>query len=158
MPSIIILDTGPLSNSVVSPARQGKPPTLSQQCRQWITDCERAGLLLLVPAIAYYEALREIERRNATKQRERLKEFVFALPDRFIPLTTTHLEEAARLWGATRSAGMPTASNEALDGDVILCAQALSLRLSPSDFVVATTNVGHLSRLVPCDEWKNITP
>src|SRR5262249_21737559 len=60
MPAIILLDTGPLSHCVVAPARRGQPPTLSQQCRAWITDCERAGALLLVPAIAYYEALREI--------------------------------------------------------------------------------------------------
>ena len=158
MPSIIVLDTGPLSNSVVAPVRRGKIPTVSEECRDWISACEQAGALLLVPAIAYYEALREIERRDASRQRENLREFVFALPDRFLPLTTFHLEMAARMWSAARRGGYPTASDDALDGDVILAAQALGLGLSSTDYIVATTNVGHLTRYVPCDEWANIRP
>lgn len=158
MPSIIILDTGPLSNAVVAFARSGKTPTLSQQCRQWIRDCEQAGTLLLVPAVCYYETLRELERRNAAAKIRRLREFVFGVPDRFIPITTAHLEEAARLWAVARNAGKAMASEDALDGDVILCAQALSLGLTPADYIVATTNVSHLAQFVPCEEWSKITP
>jgi predicted nucleic acid-binding protein len=62
MPDVIILDTGPLSNAVVALARPGKTPTLSEQCRQWIQDCEQAGVQLLIPAVCYYETLRELER------------------------------------------------------------------------------------------------
>jgi predicted nucleic acid-binding protein len=158
MPSVIVLDSGPLSNAVVPLARPGSTPTLSQQCRKWISDCERGGALLVVPAIAYYETLRELERRRATAKIARLKEFAFADPGRFMPCTTAHLERAAQMWGAARNAGNPTASDDALDGDVILAAQALSLGLARADFIVATTNVGHLSRFVPCDEWTRITP
>ena len=158
MPSIIILDTGPLSNSAIPFAKRGNSPTLSQQCRQWIRDCELNGTVLLVPAICYYEALRELKRRNAASKISRLQEFVFSVPGRYIPLTTAHLEMAAQMWGEARNAGIPTASDAALDADVILCAQALSLGLSSSDYIVATTNIGHLSRFVPCDEWTNINP
>ena len=158
MPSIIVLDTGPLSNSVVSFARPEKAPTVSQQCRQWMSDCEHSGKVLLVPAICYYEVLRELERRKATGKIRRLQEFVFGVPDRFIPLTTHHLEAAARMWGAARNAGVPTASDDALDADVILCAQALSLELASIDYLVATTNAGHLAQFVPCDEWTSIEP
>lgn len=156
MSQIIILDTGPLSNSVVPYAGQGQALTFSQQCRRWIGDCEQNGALLLVPAICYYEALRELERRKAAGKIRRLKAFVFSVPDRFIPLNTSHLEEAARLWGAARNMGFQSASDHALDADVILCAQALSLGMASSDYIVATTNVGHLSRFVPCDDWTNI--
>jgi len=114
--------------------------------------------MLIVPAVAYYEALREIERRRATAQIARLKAFSFLLPDRFVPLTTAHLEEAARMWGAARNAGQGTASDDALDGDVILVAQALSLGLPLSDFIIATTNPAHIARFAPCDHWMNIKP
>jgi predicted nucleic acid-binding protein len=156
--SVLVLDTGPLSNAAVAFARPGKTPTVSQLCRQWLRDCERAGALLVVPAITYYESLRELERRGAAGQIRRLKQFVFGRPDRLLPLTTAHLESAAALWGQARRAGIPTASPEALDADVILAAQALSLGLAAPDYLVATTNVGHLSRFVPADEWTNITP
>jgi predicted nucleic acid-binding protein len=111
-----------------------------------------------VPAICYYETLRELERMSATAQITRLKAFIFADPDRFIPLTTSHLEDAAKLWAQARNAGTPTASPDALDGDVILAAQALSLGLLPRDFVVATTNVAHLAQFVPANLWTNIIP
>jgi len=88
----------------------------------------------------------------------RLKAFSFQAQNRFLVLTTAHLELAARLWGTARNAGTPTASAGSIDGDIILAAQVLSLGLSPSDYIVATTNFGHLARFVSCDEWKNITP
>ena len=99
MPSIIVLDTGPLSNSVIPFAKQGKAHTSSQKCRQWISECEQSGAALFVPAICYYEVLRELERRRATAKIRRLQEFVFGEHDRFIPLTTPHLEAAARMLG-----------------------------------------------------------
>lgn len=62
------------------------------------------------------------------------------------------------LWGQTRRTGVPTASDDALDGDVILCAQVQSLGVSPADYVVATTNTRHLTLFVNAVEWQNITP
>lgn len=151
---IIVLDTFPASSVA---KRSGKTKTVSDECCQWIHDCEAREHTILVPAISYYEALRELEQRQATSQIKRLQAFCL-LPSRFIPLTTAHLEAAARLWGATRRSGRPTAANEALDGDVILAAQALSLGLAPADYIVATTNVSHLSQFVPCEDWSKITP
>src|SRR4051794_8339165 len=146
---IIVLDTFPASSVAKRP---GTVPTLLDQCRQWIGTCEAAGHRVLVPAIAYYEALRELEMRQATQQVARLQAFCLQ-PRRFIPLTTQHLEPAPRLWGQQRRPGQPTADPKALDGDVILAAQALSLGVSAPDLIVATTNPGHLSALVPCDLW-----
>ncbi|MGH2344773.1 MAG: nuclease [Chloroflexota bacterium] len=110
-----------------------------------------------MPAIAYYEALREIERRAAANQGLRLKQFCFQ-PGRFIPLTTLQLDMAAVLWGQTRRTGVPTAADDALDGDVILCAQVRSLGLGSVDYVVATANVRHLTLFVNAVEWQHITP
>jgi hypothetical protein len=39
---------------------------------------------------------------------------------------------------------------------MILAAQAMTLNVL--DVVIATTNVGHLSRFVRADLWQNITP
>src|SRR5579872_4456408 len=151
---IIVLDTFPTGSVAKRPSRK---PTLSDQCHEWVDACEAAGHTILVPAIAYYEALRELEQRQARSQAERLKAFCL-LPDCFIPLTTAHLEHTARLWGQARRAGQPSASDDALDGDVILSAQVLSLGLARSDYIVATTNVGHLVRFVPADLWTNVKP
>lgn len=151
---IIVLDTFPTSSAAKRP---GNIPSLSDQCHQWVDDCENAGHTILVPAICNYEALRELEQRQAESQMERLKDFCL-LSTRFMPLTTRHLEMAAQLWGQARRGGRSTASYDALDADVILAAQALSLGLPTVDFIVATTNVRHLSWFVPCDEWTNIKP
>ncbi len=154
----IVLDAYPLGNATVAPARPDAMPTSSQQCRQWMTDCEQAGSVFLVPAIVYYEEAREMEMRQAAKQLERLQNFCFD-PARFIPLTTDHLTAAANLWGQVRRAGQPTSDRHALDGDVILAAQVLSLGLPPSQYVVATRNAQHLIRFgLPADEWDQIVP
>jgi len=112
----------------------------------------------VAPAISYYEALRELERLHATGQIARLRAFCHTVPNRYLSLTDEDLELAAKLWGRARNAGTPTARADALDGDVILAAQALSLRVPAQDLVVATTNVAHLSLFVPAGLWTDIAP
>lgn len=133
-------------------------PSLTDQCREWAIDCLRAEHRLYVPAIAYYETLRELERLNATAQIARLREFCFLEPERFLLLRTEHLETAARLWAQARNTGAPTADSQALDGDVIIAAQAQSLRLNADEYVVATTNAAHLTRFVSAAHWTEIAP
>jgi hypothetical protein len=65
------------------------------------------------------------------------------------------MRRAADLWAAARRAGKPTASHKAIDGDVILAAQALALGASP--IVVATGNVAHLARYVTAQDWRSVT-
>ena len=65
---------------------------------------------------------------------------------------------AAELWAEVRQSGRPTADPKALDGDVILAAQAKLLsERSESEVIVATTNIGHLKRFVPAADWQSIT-
>lgn len=149
---VIVLDTFPASSVAKRP---GKEPSLLDQCRDWVDACEAAGHRVLVPAISYYEVLRELELRQAASQIARLKAFCLQ-PRRFVPLTTAHLEEAARLWGQTRRDGQPLADPKALDCDVIPAAQALSLGIP--ELVIATTNPAHLSRYATADVWANRQP
>jgi hypothetical protein len=65
---------------------------------------------------------------------------------------------AAQSWGQARRGGQPTADPRELDGDAIMAAQAISLGLPISDYVIATTNPGHIARYAPCDLWTNIQP
>jgi hypothetical protein len=50
-----------------------------------------------------------------------------------------------------------TAHDKALDGDVILAAQAEALSSEFEDVVVATDSVGHLSLIVPAKNWGEVS-
>ncbi len=115
-----------------------------------------AGVRIYVAEVADYEVRRELLRLQNAAGLERLD----ALHDlaRYVPLTTEAMREAARLWAKARIDGKPTADPHALDGDVILAAQALTSGLSHANFVIATTNVSHLARFVAAQEWNNIKP
>lgn len=63
---------------------------------------------------------------------------------------------AANLWAEARQTGQPTADPKALDGDVILSAQARLLCDETTTVVVATTNVAHLSRFITALDWQDI--
>lgn len=51
----------------------------------------------------------------------------------------------------------PTADAKALDGDVILSAQARLLCDVTTEVIVATTNVAHLSRFITAMDWQSIS-
>jgi len=73
---------------------------------------------------------------------------------RYLPLTTAAMRQAAAFWAEARNARRQTADDKALDGDVILAAQAVTLPVPGA--VIATTNVGHLGRYAPAEVWRNI--
>jgi predicted nucleic acid-binding protein len=155
---VIVLDTFPLTSTGKREPDVGSNPTTLHRCQNWIYDCLSRGNRVLVPAISYYEALRELERLGAASQIARMRAFCRAIPDRYLPLKDADLELAAKLWADIRNAGLPTARNEALDRDVILAAQTLSVGLPLHDVVVATSNSAHLSRFVPAQLWSDILP
>jgi hypothetical protein len=76
----------------------------------------------------------------------------------FLPITTEAMRLAADLWAQARNNGWATADPKALDGDVIVAAQALTLIPRPANLLVATENVTHLSRYVPAQDWHQIAP
>jgi predicted nucleic acid-binding protein len=148
---LTFLDSGPLG--LVSQSR-GTPEAL--RCRRWVQSLLAARVRVVVPEIADYEVRRELLRVGATAGLARLDVVKSSL--HYAPLTTDAMLRAAELWADARRQGKPTASPDALDGDVILAAQAL-LAGGPGDTVmVATTNVGHLARFVDARAWDQIIP
>lgn len=147
MSSIVLLDTGPLG-LVTNPRRS----PMSLQCARWLQELSSNSVRIVVPEIADYEIRRELLRANKTNGLSRLDALIDLAE--YLPITTAAMRQAAQFWAQARQQGQPTAVDAALDGDVILAAQAITLDLS--DVVIATTNVGHLSRFAPAQLWQEI--
>jgi len=69
----------------------------------------------------------------------------------YLPIDTPTMLLAASLWAEARQRHKPTADKHALDGDVILAAQA-----KRAGAVVATDNVGHLDQFVQTRKWRDM--
>jgi predicted nucleic acid-binding protein len=106
-----------------------------------------------VPEIADYELRRELLRANKLRGLTNLENFI--VQTKYLPITTAAMRQAAQFWAQSRQQGRPTAGDRNIDADAILAAQALIFGVS--DFIIATTNVKHLTRFVPADLWQNIT-
>jgi predicted nucleic acid-binding protein len=112
------------------------------------------GYKVKLPEIADYEVRRELLRANKLTGVQRIDDWKERLE--YLPITTPVILKAAQLWAESRQAGIPTADPKELDGDVILAAQGLLVGEDGEDVVIATTNVGHLSRFVDAREWRDI--
>jgi predicted nucleic acid-binding protein len=97
---------------------------------------------------------RELLRANKAAGLARLDALKKAIG--YFPITTEAMLMAAGLWADARRRGRPTADNKALDADVILAAQAVLLDSPEDEAVIATTNVGHLSRYARAQRWEEI--
>jgi predicted nucleic acid-binding protein len=139
----VILDTGVLGKIA--------HPKANPDIAAWFKALLDAGVQVVVPEIADYELRRNLLCEGLDASVRRLDTLERQLT--YLPLTTAHMMKAAELWASARKGGFPTADDRALDGDVILAAQAL-----PLGGVIATENVGHLSRFTEAKEWKDITP
>lgn len=140
----MILDTGPLG--LVSKPR-GKPD--AAYCLRWVDGLRKARIAIAVPEIARYEVRRELVRVGATAGLGRLDRFQATYL--FLPLNSAIMDLACSMWAHVRRAGMPTASDDALDGDAILAAQASAAAPDWGRVVIATTNVDHLIRFPGID-------
>lgn len=145
---VVLLDTGVLS--LVTHPRQD--PAIAA----WIQRLVDRGARVLIPAICDYELRRELMRADKEKSIQRLDRLEEALG--YLPLSAASLHTACRFWADARKVGKPTADDKALDGDVILAAQAKHCGNPDANVVVATTNVGHLSRFIDAREWHQIYP
>lgn len=150
MNQTILLDAGPIG-IVTNP--KASPENLD--CNKWLEAILRKGYRVFVPEIADYEIRRELLRANKLEGIKRLDQLIRAIG--YIPLSTETMLKAAEFWAKLRKDGQPTADDKALDGDVILAAQAVTIiDYTKSSVLIATTNVGHLSRLTPAYEWREI--
>ena len=141
---IVLLDAGPLG-MISNP----NASITNSACYQWMESLVLKGDEVLVPEIADYEVRRELLRAQKTQGLARLDILKNSLG--YLPLTTLVMLKAAELWAQARNSGLPTADPKALDCDVILAAQALE-----KDGIVATENVGHLSRFVDARDWRDL--
>ena len=147
MNQIVLLDSGPLG-LVTSPSGSGE----AAKCRDWFNQVIASGTTMIVPEIADYEVRRELIRADKVRGITRLDALIAQVD--YLPITTNAMRQAAAYWANARQQGRPTAADPALDGDVILAAQAATLNWT--DVVVATTNVRHLSRFVQAEIWSDI--
>ncbi|BFM38665.1 PIN domain-containing protein [Synechocystis sp. LKSZ1] len=149
MNRVILLDAGPLgliTNPKLSPE--------SIACAQWLQNHLTGENRVIIPEIADYELRRELLRAKKDKGVARLDNLTKFLE--YLPITTTSMRHAAQLWAQARQQGQPTAGDKTIDADMILVAQARTLAIP--DLVVATTNIGHLSRFIEAELWQNIAP
>jgi predicted nucleic acid-binding protein len=108
----------------------------------------------MLPEIADYEVRRELLRAGKVAGIRRLDQLKATIAYR--PITTEVMLKAAEFWAEARRRGRPTADPKALDGDVILAAQATLVADEGNEVIIATTNVGHLSQFVDAREWRLI--
>ncbi len=147
MSRIVLLDSEPLG-MVTTP--KAKSPVY-QECKVWFNSLEPKGYMVMLPEIADYEVRRELLRANKLSGIQRLDQLKATLT--YLPITTDVMLKAAEFWAEARRRGRPTADSKALDGDVILAAQAALVADEGHEVIIATTNVGHLSQFVDAREW-----
>lgn len=143
----ILLDSGPLG-LVTSP----RASTNATACGRWLLRVVAGGATVMVPEIADYEIRRELIRAGRIAGVARLDALIANVE--YLAITTAAMRQAAEFWAKARRQGRPTAADPALDGDVILAAQAATL--DRAGVIVATTNVRHLTLFVPAALWVDI--
>ena len=146
MARVILLDAGPLGMVT--------HPRANPDIVDWLKAMLYSGATIVVPEIADYEVRRELLRAKKAKGVKRLDQLKRTIG--YLPISTQAMLLAAELWAQARNQGYPTADDKALDADVILAAQASTLNDTGDDPVIATTNVGHLSRFAQADQWQDI--
>ena len=136
-----VLDTGPLGRLA--------HPNPNEALTDWITAELERGISIVIPEISDYELRRNLLLEGLHRSVTRLDELKSALI--YLPLNTDMMNRAAALWAQARKRGVATCDRAALDGDVILAAQALSIGGR-----VATENLGHLTRFVEAKDWREL--
>jgi hypothetical protein len=133
---------------------------LNKAITGWLILLRRAKVEVKVPEICDYELRRELIRINSFKSIAKLDNLNTAFG--YVSLNTETVRLASKMWAQLRNDGLATADDKALDGDVILAAQALIESNRPENkgkrVVIATDNIKHLKRLADAEKWENIKP
>ena len=122
--------------------------TISQPVWAWVNAILDVGDdQVILSELCDYEVRRKLlhlinQGQQTHKSIERLDELAAVLE--YLPINTPTMRKAAEFWAAARSRGQPTAPEPALDGDVILAAQAALV-----GGMIVTSNRKHLSQFVP---------
>jgi predicted nucleic acid-binding protein len=150
---IVALDASPLSLLT-----QRKGVAEADACRAWADSLVLAGVRFVIPAISDYEVRRELIRSGKAMSVKRLDALRTNAAFQFLSITDDVLIQAAFLWADARRRGLPTAAASELDCDVVMVAILQTNNLPQNELVIATSNVGHLSRFLAAKDWKSITP
>ncbi len=144
MSPLIVLDAGPVG--LITNPKESEEARACRKNELGLRHMLVLGHRVMLPEISDYEVRRELLRAGRKKGLARLD----ALADEigFLPINTNVMRAAAELWALARNRGFPTADDKALDADVILAAQANLAGSDGRTIILATTNVGHLSRFV----------
>lgn len=143
------MDTGVLGKVVHPRAAEAR------NCLQWLHDLLASGVRVCIPEISDYELRRKLLHMSATAQLRRLDDL--GRMAEYVPIDTAAMQKAAALWARARLKGTPSAPPEAIDGDVILSAQAILTAQGDEELTVATTDVGDLSNYVSASTWNAIS-
>jgi predicted nucleic acid-binding protein len=149
MTPIILLDSTPVG-LITNP----KATPQAIECQQWLSSLLDRQYHVVLPEIIDYEVRRELLRANKINSIRRLDILKSELT--YLPITTEVMLKAAEMWAQIRQQGKPTANNQALDGDVILAAQALLLARQEFSYMIATSNTKHLLLFAEAKDWREI--
>src|ERR1041385_4164703 len=114
MDRLVLLDTSPLGDLT--------RPDQVHPIVAWVEAQVAAGTGIVIPEISDYELRRELIRAGKSRSVERLDELKKL--HIYLALSTPVMLVAAELWADARIRHKPGAADPALDGDVILAAQA----------------------------------
>jgi predicted nucleic acid-binding protein len=158
VPRIIALDAGPTG---IASNDLNKPDVLA--FHNWIARClADVRTRIIIPEIADYEVRRKLlSLPHGDASIRRLDGLVrLGGPLVYVPINTGSMRRAAQLWSEARRGGYSTADEKALDGDVILAAQALEYVGHGDRLFIATGNESDLTRYVGerAQPWEAITP
>jgi len=129
-------------------------PRPNRDVVEWLQRLIKSRASILIPEICDYELRRELMRANRRKGIARLDALERTLE--YVAITTGAMRKAAEFWAEARNRGVPTADAAALDGDMILCAQAATLPPAGEPPIIATTNVSHLALFASARAWESI--
>lgn len=144
----LLLDTGVLGKLCHPNQKQLRPAM--DKLMMLVAATVHANNILL-PEIADYEMRRKLLHliaRGQTSSRSIDRLDSLRAVTEFLPIDSDAMRRAAELWAESRIAGRPTGNDDALDGDVILAAQAEGV-----DGIVLTDNLKHFEHLPPCQLW-----
>ena len=142
-----------LDTNIISRLLHPKHPNNKDIGEWFVHFLNKDGKKIYLPEIVAYEVRRGLwvkKLKDAnSKSLERFEAFSKHL--NYLPINSIVFKIAEELWAKSRVNGYPTASNDSLDSDVLLAAQAIEIGAS-----VITENIKHLKNYVKAYHWENL--
>jgi predicted nucleic acid-binding protein len=152
---LVFLDSTPLS-MLTDPRHSPQVVNIAS----WLISIIQSGEIVYLPESIDYELRREMVRGSKSGSIQKLNGLKNTCE--YLLINTEAMLLACDFWASLRNSGLSTGDPKKIDIDVILCAQAVTemrrLGFLPSDIIIATSNISHISRLVFADTWENILP